>query len=285
MQRVRSASNRFYRTQYGFTLIELLVVIAIIAILAAILFPVFARARENARRTSCLSNLRQMGLAAMQYVQDYDDSFPRANAVTPTTDRPPDGYFWYTDASGGSWFWPQRLYPYHKSTAAYFCPSAPEHPYINGRPRPFGSNYGANVHIVTYDTRNASTIRPITTMAAITSPSTTYMFMDSNNYTISPRTWTGSTAMYPTGSFPGLGSVGMTMPTAITDPAKQADFRTGRHFSGVNMAYADGHVKWLKTSEVYEQARLCTDCTCSGAACGTAPNPTAQSAWNPFRSN
>jgi len=62
--------------RYGFTLIELLVVIAIIAILAAILFPVFARARESARKTQCISNVRQMGMAVMQYVQDYDEMFP-----------------------------------------------------------------------------------------------------------------------------------------------------------------------------------------------------------------
>lgn len=60
----------------GFTVIELLVVITIIAILAAILFPVFGRARENARRRSCLSNLKQMGLAILQYTQDYDERFP-----------------------------------------------------------------------------------------------------------------------------------------------------------------------------------------------------------------
>jgi len=64
------------RTQSGFTLIELLVVIAIIAILAAILFPVFARAREQARKTSCLSNMKQIGLAALMYVQDYDETWP-----------------------------------------------------------------------------------------------------------------------------------------------------------------------------------------------------------------
>ena len=61
----------------AFTLIELLVVIAIISILAAILFPVFARARESARRTSCLSNLKQIGLGIMMYVQDYDETYPR----------------------------------------------------------------------------------------------------------------------------------------------------------------------------------------------------------------
>src|SRR5690606_624654 len=69
----------------GFTLIELLVVIAIIAILAAILFPVFARARENARRTSCLSNIKNMGLAFMQYTQDYDERMPLIQTCGPST--------------------------------------------------------------------------------------------------------------------------------------------------------------------------------------------------------
>ncbi len=87
----------------AFTLIELLVVIAIIAILAAILFPVFGRARENARRTSCLSNLKQMGLGAMQYTQDYDEKFPFASV---------------TDGSGKSMDWRGILLPYMKSGSA-----------------------------------------------------------------------------------------------------------------------------------------------------------------------
>src|SRR5947208_16218835 len=78
------------RTQKrGFTLIELLVVIAIIAILAAILFPVFAQAREKARQTTCLSNLKQLGLGFRMYLQDYDDTFPgRACGVDSLTARP-----------------------------------------------------------------------------------------------------------------------------------------------------------------------------------------------------
>src|SRR5438093_7190091 len=99
--------------QQGFTLIELLVVIAIIAILAAILFPVFARARENARRSSCLSNLKQIGLGIMQYTQDYDEQFPKA---------------WRGSGNGGSDAtdkskWMDMIFPYVKSEQIFNCPS------------------------------------------------------------------------------------------------------------------------------------------------------------------
>src|SRR6201990_1309136 len=78
---VASRRARMSGTRAAFTLIELLVVIAIIAILAAILFPVFAQAREKARQTSCLSNEKQLGLGVLQYVQDYDEVFPMANST------------------------------------------------------------------------------------------------------------------------------------------------------------------------------------------------------------
>lgn len=90
----------------AFTLIELLVVIAIIAILAAILFPVFARARENARRSSCQSNLKQIGLGILQYTQDYDEKFP-GRAIGPS------------EANS----WRRIIFPYVKSTQLFACPS------------------------------------------------------------------------------------------------------------------------------------------------------------------
>ena len=97
------------RKKIGFTLIELLVVIAIIAILAAILFPVFARARENARRASCLSNLKQIGIAVMQYTQDYDEKYMHQHEDLTT---PANSYLWF-----------QPLQPYIKSEQVFRCPS------------------------------------------------------------------------------------------------------------------------------------------------------------------
>ncbi len=97
----------------AFTLIELLVVIAIIAILAAILFPVFGRARENARATSCSSNLKQIGLAFAQYTQDYDGSYPIAGATLKFQDPDP------TKPRA----WMEQIYPYTKNEQLYKCPS------------------------------------------------------------------------------------------------------------------------------------------------------------------
>src|SRR5688572_4099649 len=111
----------------GFTLIDLLVVIAIIAILAAILFPVFGRARENARRSSCSSNLRQIGLATMQYTQDYDEYYPsNMTVVTQAECDAAPGGCWYPATPqpwGAMVFMPQMLHPYHKSTQVFACPS------------------------------------------------------------------------------------------------------------------------------------------------------------------
>jgi prepilin-type N-terminal cleavage/methylation domain-containing protein len=111
----------------AFTLIELLVVIAVLAILAGLLFPVFSRARESARATSCLSNLKQIGTGVTAYLQDYDETFPMSRfpdathpmtgCMNPGTNYPVDGLH------GTSWNWKRAIAPYVKNYAVYRCPS------------------------------------------------------------------------------------------------------------------------------------------------------------------
>ena len=116
-------------TSQGFTLIELLVVIAIIAILAAILFPVFARARENARRSSCLSNLKQLGLGFLQYTQDYDEKFPQPHSVAGQYGNFQQFKLFPITAFTGAPLasqadsWANAIFPYTKSAQIMTCPS------------------------------------------------------------------------------------------------------------------------------------------------------------------
>lgn len=126
------------RARPAFTLIELLVVIAIIAIIAAILFPVFARARENARRTSCQSNLKQIGLGLLQYQQDYDEKNPnRANGNPQST----------CGGVGNCLIWYEVVQPYVKSRQLFVCPSNTTQ--TLGWQASFLSTYMCNVEMTT----------------------------------------------------------------------------------------------------------------------------------------
>ncbi len=235
----------------GFTLIELLVVIAIIAILAAILFPVFAQARENARKISCTSNLKQLGLAVGMYVQDYDETFPcvTANNNPPIPGAPFEG-------------WIQNdivflIQPYVKSYQVFFCPDRPLTTNPNGdfcnpgsgTPQPvwgYGYNWssgygpGGNPHslwnqgdgCVMADT--ASGTLPGRSIAAVNFPAQFIILGDSAD---TPRQ-TLHTAVYDTRCNPSSGW--------------NSDMPTGaRHNGGNNFAFADGHVKWYKVNLTY----------------------------------
>jgi prepilin-type N-terminal cleavage/methylation domain-containing protein/prepilin-type processing-associated H-X9-DG protein len=159
----------------GFTLIELLVVIAIIAILAAILFPVFARAREAARQTSCLSNLKQLGSGVMMYQQDYDETNLRNNNIQ--TYNLPNG----SVSTSTNCLWMYQLYPYVKNAQVYSCPSdvaARFNPnaYTGTLGYGFNDNYGISG----------------LSLAAFQRPSETIVFADTNYYLVDWDTSTTS---------------------------------------------------------------------------------------------
>ncbi len=230
----------------GFTLIELLVVIAIIAIMAAILFPVFARARENARRTSCLSNVKQIGLGTMMYVQDYDETYVRNSQCMGALN--PD-----TSCSTTQVYWDNLLEPYTKSTQVFLCPSSSSTAPRNG-------NYGVNPNIMV----SYSATQPVK-MAAVVAAANTYMILDYGTYR-ALMTYIDN----PTSNsyLPGVGEIkGLTPATCTATTAYQGDCMSGRHFNGVNVAFADGHAKWLK-SQVLHREYLKTA-------------PTQYGAWNP----
>jgi prepilin-type N-terminal cleavage/methylation domain-containing protein/prepilin-type processing-associated H-X9-DG protein len=245
---------------HGFTLIELLVVIAIIAILASILFPVFARARENARRTSCLSNLKQMGLAMMQYTQDYDERYPYNFSVLGGS--PPGGNWIGT----GYWAWQQVLHPYHKSIQVFACPSGVA---VNSE-RPYRGHYGANNLLIKANVVPPADSPAAVTLAEVQAPASTYAFMDGGNYTLAVGYARTTGAANNGGYIPGIGKLGSACTPGGTGAALEDDCKTGRHFDGVNVAFADGHTKWLKTSVLMAES--------------LKPAPNQYGAWNPANS-
>ena len=197
----------------GFTLIELLVVIAIIAILAAILFPVFARARENARRASCQSNLKQIGLGVLQYTQDYDEKYPLS--VT----RPA--------VSADQESWRYTVQPYVKSNQLFDCPSFTGDKY-DGRKGDGPSSYGYNDLYFDWDLglHAASAVA----LAEINKPSQTVYAMDS----------LGNMRLFP------FGATGATESRADLKPE-------ARHLETCNVLFTDGHVKSMKMNALCEQ--------------------------------
>jgi len=230
--------------QTGFTLIELLVVIAIIAILAAILFPVFARARENARRASCSSNLRQIGLAVMQYVQDYDEKYPKLNNIIDNQIPDAPSVIWTrTGTSTYNWLWMTQVYPYVKSAQVFRCPSFAATPdydsYIN-------MNYGANTMVIRTEAAGSLSV------AALQAVASTYMILDAGTYQMSyTRVASPASFTYVPGTA-AFANSGSSVDTRFNAPQ---DWQKGRHFHGVNVIFADGHVKWLKSSDVARQAQ------------------------------
>jgi prepilin-type N-terminal cleavage/methylation domain-containing protein/prepilin-type processing-associated H-X9-DG protein len=230
----------------AFTLIELLVVIAIIAILAAILFPVFAKAREKARQISCLSNEKQLGIAALQYVQDYDEVYPC-------------GQLYFGSAGRG---WAGQLYPYVKSTAVYTCPDDAWHtlslPTVS---------YALNFN---FCTAQGGQIKPVQLSTLVAAAQTVYLYEINDKEVFGAAYGTvsnaGSCATNPDFSceiFSGAGTAtsgaygsldagaqetatGLLMNDGGPVPGTMMQDPLGRHSDGSNFLLADGHAKWLR---------------------------------------
>jgi prepilin-type N-terminal cleavage/methylation domain-containing protein/prepilin-type processing-associated H-X9-DG protein len=213
----------------AFTLIELLVVIAIICILAAILFPVFARARENARRTNCLSNEKQQALGLMQYAQDYDERLPISTYRNKDAD----------DEIVAYWF--EMIEPYIKNTQIFRCPSANRMP--GGMPpRVYTSNYGlpgigntsAKIVISSYNGLHLNQVQE---------PSRTWMIVETAYRNPTDDFYKNQGYGYHFARFDDI-PVGRGPEEGVS---VNHYFNHAVHLGGSNVAFVDGHVKWVKS--------------------------------------
>ena len=264
----------------GFTLIELLVVIAIIAILAAILFPVFQKVRENARRSSCQSNEKQLALAFIQYTQDADEKMPAGT----------------NGGGGGGRGWAGPIYPFVKSTGVFLCPDD------SSKPNTAFANYKLTDNVISYgfntmlDGNIPSNVSAGGSLAGQNAPANTVLLFEVKRAQANITT-PGNDSSSPGGNGgdccagwidahndsnndPNYDTGVMGNPPRTGNIAWYGGKLLGRHSDASNFALADGHVKWLRPVQVSPgntnnnascpQDSNNTPCGAIGSANGTA---------------
>jgi prepilin-type N-terminal cleavage/methylation domain-containing protein/prepilin-type processing-associated H-X9-DG protein len=245
MKSVYSRRQALPAKRSAFTLIELLVVIAIIAILAAILFPVFAKAREKARQATCTSNEKQLGLGLLQYEQDYDELFPNTNN---------GGY-----AGTG---WAGAIYPYIKSTGVYRCPD--DSNTGNGNLVPV--SYAMNFNVVYSSIASIQNVAKIIALVEVTGagpggPALVNVsdpkeagsnFRSPIDFSDNLGTTTAAGASSCCSGMPyryTTGPIDLSIPTAMAAGLRGNDVGP-RHTAGANYGFVDGHVKYIQPGQV-----------------------------------
>ena len=242
----------------GFTLIELLVVIAIIAILAATLFPVFAQAREKARQTSCLSNMKQLGTAVQLYVDDYDETLPPSwnNIAAPDTSYPKNKFYsfsWATvgnytswpfnDASNGviptyqqqygtqgMYTWMDAIFPYVKNVQMYHCPTGPKGPAPDGTENFPVATYSANMFLCA--AANTGTSACLSELNSAEKVFVTEGMVNIQNWA------------------PKKSVMNVADPAQLSNTnTTQYDCAILRHTNGYNISFCDGHAKFFKQGQ------------------------------------